>query len=96
MPKQSRWTAEKRFEIVMEVLRKEESIAQIARRYQVKDKLLYRWRDRFFEGGKSALCDGGGVSDKNRSALQHQVDELQKLIGEQTVEIRFLKKLSRS
>ena len=54
MPKTSRWTAEKRDEIVLEMLRRKESIAQIARRHRVPDALLHRWRERFFEGGTAA------------------------------------------
>src|SRR5262249_9808574 len=50
----------------------------------------------FFEGGRAALAMDGG--DKYRSqteALKGQIEELQRVIGEQSVEIRFLKKLSR-
>lgn len=53
-------------------------------------------RDKF-EGGKAALAfDRRSVSQGEQMALERQVEELQKLIGEQTVEIRFLKRLSRS
>ena len=55
MPRPSRWTAEKRYAIVLEMLRGEESIAQIARTHKVSDALLHRWRERFFEGVKAAL-----------------------------------------
>ena len=55
LPKPSRWTAEKRYEIVLEMLRGKESIAQIARNHMVSDAVLHRWRERFFEGGKAAL-----------------------------------------
>jgi putative transposase len=96
MPKPSRWTGEKRYEIVQEVLRQKEPIAQIARRHGVSDALLHQWRQRFFEGGKAALdFEAGGTSRGEREALEAQIEELQKLIGEQAVEIRFLKKLSK-
>jgi len=96
MPKPSRWTAEKRFEIVQEVLRQKEAVTQIARRHGVSDALIHRWRERFFEGGKAALAfEGGGASRSERDALAGQIEELQKVIGEQAVEIRFLKKLSK-
>ena len=47
MPKPSRWTAEKRYEIVMEMLKGKEAIAQLARKHQVSDALLHKWRERF-------------------------------------------------
>ena len=98
MPKPSRWTAEKRYEIVQEMLRGKEPIAQLARKHQVSDALLHKWRERFFEGGKAAMNFENGASAGQRSqqeALERQLEELQKVIGEQAVEIRFLKKLSK-
>jgi transposase-like protein len=59
MVKPSRWTAEKRYEIVKEALSQKEPIGQIARRHQVSEGLIYRWRERFFEGGKAALAFEG-------------------------------------
>jgi transposase len=97
MAKPSRWNAEKRYQIVKEALSQKEPIGQIARRHQVSEGLIYRWREKFYEGGKAALAfDGRSGSGTQEAALERQVDELQKLIGEQAVEIRFLKRLSRS
>ena len=79
-------------------MRGKEPIAQIARKYQVSDALLHRWRERFFEGGKAALEFENGSTGRQRSqqdALGRQIEELQTVIGEQAVEIRFLKKLSK-
>lgn len=96
MPKPSRWTADKRFEIIREVLNGEESISQIARKYQVSDSLIHRWRKKFFEGGKAALSiEQSGKPGTERQSLEKQIEELQKVIGEQVVEIRFLKRLVR-
>jgi transposase-like protein len=97
MAKPSRWTAEKRYQIVKEALSQKEPVGQIARRHQVSEALIYRWREKFYEGGKAALSfDGQRGSGGEKAALERQVEELQKLIGEQAVEIRFLKRLSRT
>jgi transposase-like protein len=97
MAKPSRWTAEKRYQIVKEALSQKEPVGQIARRHQDSEGVIYRWRDKFFEGGKAALAfEGRNVSHGEKAALERQVEELQKLIGEQAVEIRFLKRLSRN
>jgi len=47
MPKPSRWNVEKRYEIVMEVIKGKEPIAAIARKYQVSDAVIHKWRERF-------------------------------------------------
>lgn len=96
MAKPSRWTAEKRYQIVKEALSQKEPLGQIARRHQVSEGLIYRWRDKFFEGGKAALAFDGRNGGSEKAALERQIEELQKLIGEQAIEIRFLKRLSRS
>jgi transposase-like protein len=97
MAKPSRWTAEKRYQIVKEALSQKEPMGQIARRHQASEALIYRWREKFYDGGKAALAfDGRRGSGGEKAVLERQVEELQKLIGEQAVEIRFLKRLSRT
>ncbi len=66
MAKPSRWNAEKRYQIVKEALSQKEPIGQIARRHQVSEELIYRWRDKFFEGGKAALAFAGAMGAKAR------------------------------
>jgi len=97
MPKPSRWTVEKRYEIVMEVIKGKEPIAAIARKYQVSDAVIHKWRERFYEGGKASLnFENGTTASRSREdGLQQQIEELEKVIGQQAVEIRFLKKLSK-
>ena len=90
MAKPSRWTAEKRYQIVKEALSQKEPMGQIARRHQVSEALIYRWREKFYDGGKAALAfDGRRGSGGEKAVLERQVEGLQKLIGEQAVEIRF-------
>jgi transposase-like protein len=93
MAKPSRWDAEKRYQIVKEALSQKEPVGQIARRHQVSEGLIYRWRDKFFEA--ALAFDGRNVSQGEKAVLERQVEDLQKLIGEQAIEIRFLKRLSR-
>ena len=63
----------------------------------MSEALIYRWREKIYEGGKAALAfDVGPRSGREKAALERQGEELQKLIGEQAVEIRFLKRLSRN
>ena len=84
-----------RQEVVLRLLRKEESGAALARRVGISEPTLYRWRDDFLQGGKQALA-GGKKGDK---AGQRRIKELEKeiesrdqLIGEMTIANRILKK----
>jgi len=97
MPKPSRWTVEKRYEIVMEVIKGKEPITHIARKHQVSDAIIHKWREKFYEAGKVGLNfeNGTGVPRRREQALEQQIEELEKVIGQQAVEIRFLKKLSK-
>ncbi len=72
---------------VLEGLRGESTVADICRKYQIRENLYYRWRDAFLEGGRGALTDKRG-----RSVEQHhkaRIEELERVIGRQTVEIEI-------
>ena len=56
MGKKSKLTEAEKAEVVMKLLRREESAAKLARRYGVSEQTLYRYRDQFLEGGR-----GGAV-----------------------------------
>jgi len=83
MAKRSRWSAEKRYQSVREALSQKEPMGQIARRHKVSEGLIYRWWDKFYEGGKAALAfEGRNGAGGEKAVLECQVEGLQKLIGE--------------
>jgi len=96
MGKKSEIPAEKRAELVLSLLRKEEPAAQIARRAGVSEPTLYRWRDEFISGGRSQLLgkSSEAQSTKELSRLQREIEHREQVIGELTVANRILKKLS--
>ena len=96
MGRKSDVPAEKRIELILALLRKEEPAAQIARRAGVSEPTLYRWRDEFISGGKAQLKGKGGEaqSAKELSRLQREIERREQVIGELTIANRILKKLS--
>lgn len=96
MGKKSEIPVEKRVELVLALLRKEEPAAQIARRAAVSEPTLYRWRDEFISGGKTQLQGKGAEaqSAKELSRLQREIERREQVIGELTIANRILKKLS--
>lgn len=96
MGRKSEMPAEKRVELVLALLRKEEPAAQIARRAGISEPTLYRWRDEFIAGGKAQLRGQGNeaVAARELARLRREIEAREQVIGELTIANRILKKLS--
>ncbi len=97
MGKPSKLSIEQRTEAVLSLLRREESVAKIARRYGISEQTLYRYRDQFLEGGKAGLASGAGRADlrtQKVEQIEKQLAQRDQVIGELTIANRVLKKLS--
>ena len=96
MGRKSDLDARQRRDIVMMMLRKEEPIAVLARRYGVSETTLHRWREDFLAGGEQALAYGRGTkADPQATEIQRLKKELARrdqVIGEITIANRILKK----
>ncbi len=62
------------------------SIAEVARALEVNPNLLHRWRSEFRQGPRSAFPGHG-----QRRWSEGRIAELERKIGQQTLEIEFLK-----
>ena len=96
MGRKSELDARQRRDIVLMMLRKEEPITVLSRRYGVSETTLHRWRDDFLTAGETALAYGHGQKADGRAV---EVDRLRKelarrdqVIGELTIANRILKK----
>jgi transposase-like protein len=87
-----------RRDVVLMLLRREESAEVLSRRYGVSAQTLYRWRDEFLAGGEAALAAGQGGSDPTRrriDQLREEIERRDQVIGELTIVNRILKKTAR-
>jgi len=73
--------------IVLEVLTGKLSVPQAARKYKVKDSVIYGWRNDVVEK-LPQLFTVKSPSEEDRQ----KVEDLERLIGQQAVEIDVLKK----
>lgn len=89
MPKASQLTADERLALILESFRSEQSIADLCRTHGITQTTFYKWRDKFLAGGKRALVENGQPSNTVDKA---RIEELERVIGKQTVEIQVLKK----
>jgi transposase len=88
--KRRKFTSEFRSQIVLEVLSGKVSVAQAAKKYKIKDGVIYEWRKHALES--FPLLFDLKVPQQEGS---ERVAELERLIGQLTVENEALKKASR-
>jgi transposase-like protein len=83
------FSADFKLDTVMEGFRGEKSIAQICRERDIKDVLYYKWRDTFLENAAKIYSD---TRDLEQQRLEDRIVELERMIGQLTMENDILKK----
>ncbi len=86
------FSAEVKTRIVLSVLSGETTIAQAARKEQVSEQSIGRWKAEFLEAGKTALAAGRSGPSSREDQLAAQVEDLTQALGEAAVELRVWKK----
>lgn len=81
-----RYTARFKFQVVMEALRKQKELGQIARAYGVHPITLGLWKKDFMEHGPELF----GGSETVRG-YEQRLRDLERLLGQKEVEIALLK-----
>lgn len=77
-----------KFQVVMETLQNQQKQVEIARQYDLSPRIVSIWRKQFLQSGPEIFAPAN--QDKQNDK---KVEELEKLIGRQTIEIQFLKKV---
>lgn len=88
--KQRQMTAQFKRETVLEVLRGEKPIAQLCREREVTDSLFYKWRGEFLD--KAPGIFEGKITSRQADAAHERIAELERLVGQLTLENALLKK----
>ena len=87
-----RWSAEEKAAIVQETYAPGMSVSLVARRHGIAPNQLFTWRRLYANGALSAVGAGEEVvAASEYRALQHQVRELQRLLGKKTLENEILR-----
>ncbi len=81
---------EKKFKIVVEVIRGQQTLNEIASKYKVCPTLITRWKKQFFETGSTLFSDGRRKAA--RDGNEEKIEELYKVIGHLKYDIEWLKK----
>ena len=90
MVKRRKFSPEYKARLVLALIRGERSAAEIARKEHLKDTLLYEWRAQLIQHAPLVFSPPPAQDE-----LAQKVAELERLIGQLTVENALLKKASR-
>lgn len=87
-----RWSAEEKAAIVQETYAPGMSVSLVARRHGIAPNQVFTWRRLYASGALSAVGAGEEVvAASEYRVLQHQVRELQRLLGKKTLENEILR-----
>ena len=86
--KRRTFSAEKKFAIVLEAIKGQRQISEIAAEFDVHPNQISNWKQQFFENGAAVFQN---KKDTRITDMEEKESTLYKKIGEQQVEIDFLK-----
>lgn len=93
MEKTSRrkFSADFKAKVVIEALKERQTIEELARKHELHPNQISMWKKEFLEKASSVFSSGSEKSDEKRSQ-DDMVEKLYSQIGQQKVEIDWLKK----
>jgi transposase-like protein len=82
------FSAQFKFDAVLELIAGHKSVAQICRERQITDKLLYDWKRAFIERSPSIFETASTATSESHA----RIAELERMVGRLTMENEILKK----
>jgi transposase-like protein len=83
------FTAEFKTRVVLDLVSGAHSTAELCRQHQLNSQVLARWKTEFLERAPLIF-----EQDQKRSAEQERIAELERLVGQLTMELNIAKKVS--
>lgn len=80
------YTAKFKFQVVLEVLKGDKTMGQIAKGYGVHPVTLSHWKNEFLDKGAEVFGQRGTIDE-----YEKRIRDLERLIGHKEVEIALLK-----
>jgi transposase-like protein len=84
MPK--RYSPKLKFQVVLEVLSGEKSVAQVAKAYGVHPNSVNKWKRDFLHKGPEVFSQDSAIAE-----YEQRIAQLERLLGKKEVEIALLK-----
>jgi putative transposase len=80
------YTPEQKAKIVLELLKEEQTIAQLATQYKVTPKTIQNWKKQFLSNASKVFEDDGKTNKEELSKLKNENDALARALGRTTIE----------
>lgn len=81
-----RYTPKLKFQVVLELLKGDKTLGQVAKAYGVHPNSVLSWKETFLEKGPEVFSQSSTVV-----AYEKQIAQLERLLGQKEVEIALLK-----
>lgn len=92
MEKRRNFKPEEKAKIVMEVLKEDRTLNEIASEYEVHPNQLSRWKAEFIQNAGRAFSKEADEIEKVKQSYEKEKDELLRQIGQLSCEVTWLKK----
>lgn len=89
MKSRRKFSADFKAKVAIESLKERESITDLAKRYDLHPNQITTWKREFLAGASKVFSDG---EDKSVERTKQEKQKLYEVIGQQKIEIDFLKK----
>jgi transposase len=89
MNQRRNFTPQFKARVVLEILTKLRTMAQVCREYDLKEQVVTRWKAEFLERAPTLFA-----SDRQRDQDQARIAELERLVGRLAMELEIAKKAS--
>lgn len=94
MPKRKNFTASQKAQIVLEILREDKSIAQIASETGIHPNQLYRWKKQAMDAFPQLFAEDHKKEKVREAEHEQQLNQLYAEIGRLSAQLSWLKKKS--
>lgn len=94
MNKRNQYSAEFKTKVVLEVLREEATVNEIAAQHGLSPVMVSRWKTDFLERASDVFKKGPSEADKELAVEKERVARLERKVGQLTYEVDWLKKKS--
>ena len=89
-----KFSPEEKAQIVLEILKEEKSISQLAAEHEIHANVLNRWKNEAIQNFAQLFVDDRKGITKMKNDYEQQINELYAEVGKLTTQLTWLKKKS--